>query len=199
MNLSSESEINFSADGLSFLNASTNMGVKDIGFQLTVEGKDIVANYGTATDVSGTLIAAADVGNGLSIQTTVTPVAGLNAVMIQHRIMNAFKRSVFISKAATGQFSKSAAVLHGKGSWLGWDLRYCHTDNVRTERYSHCQMEYPYVRMLPVETTRLDRGEDQAFPALFIKDLKGGRETFDGEFITKRLEGRSSLLFDIIG
>lgn len=143
-----------SETGLTFIDSNANWGVRDLSLRLTVDGQPA--------------------GDGLRAQSTITPVTEFNAVVLTHTITNVTDRTVRF-RAATGQFANSAAVLHGKGGWLGWDLRYCHTDNVRTERYPHCQMEYPYVRMLPVETTRLGRGEDQAFPALFIKDLKSKR------------------------
>jgi hypothetical protein len=165
--------INLQENGLCFVDADANMGVKDFGLRLTVAGKNVVVRYKAATEAGGAVTAEAEVGTGLTVQTTATPVAGLRAVVLQHRLANASKQPVWISEAATGQFVPSAAVLHGKGSWLGWDLRCCHTDHVRTEHYPHCQMEYPYLRMLPTETVRLGRGEDQAFPAFFIKDLQG--------------------------
>jgi hypothetical protein len=160
-------------NGLCFADADANMGVKDFGLRLTVAGKDVVARYGAATEAAGVVTAEADIGSGLTVRTTATPVSGLRAVVLQHRLANPSAKPVWISAAATGQFAESAAVLHGKGSWLGWDLRCCHTDHVRTEHYPHCQMEYPYLRMLPTETVRLGRGEDQSFPAFFIKDLQG--------------------------
>jgi hypothetical protein len=165
--------IGLQENGLSFIDAEANMGVKDLGLRLTVAGKDVVMRYGPATEAGGVGSAEADAGNGLTVQSTATPVDGLRAVVLQHRLANASQQPVWISAAATGQFVETAAVLHGKGSWLGWDLRCCHTDHVRTEHYPHCQMEYPYLRMLPTETVRLGRGEDQAFPAFFIKDLQG--------------------------
>jgi hypothetical protein len=161
--------ITLKPQGVCFLAPDANVGIKDLGLRLTIGGTAVDVCY----ESGGGLTAEATAGSALRVRTTITPVEGLNAVVLTHRITNKADRAVRFT-AATGQFAASAAVLHGKGSWLGWDLRYCHTDNVRTERYPHCQMEYPYVRMLPVETVRLGRGEDQAFPALFIKDLKGG-------------------------
>jgi hypothetical protein len=165
--------IALSENGLSFVDVEANMGVKDLGLRLTRAGQDVIVRYGATTEAGDALTAEADAGNGLTVRTTVTPVAGLNAVVLQHRIANGAGSPVWINAAATGQFAATAAVLHGKGSWLGWDLRCCHTDHVRTEHYPHCQMEYPYLRMLPTATVRLGRGEDQAFPALFIQDIQG--------------------------
>jgi hypothetical protein len=155
--------------GLTFADVAANMGVRDLGLRLTIAGKVTDVRYDSLQEMA----AEANVGGTLRVRTTVTPVADLDAVVLTHQLTNTSGHLVRF-QASTGAFANTAAVHNGKGSWLGWDLRYCHTDNVRTERYPHCQMEYPYVRMVPVETTRLGRGEDQAFLALFIKDLKGG-------------------------
>ena len=168
----------FEENGLSFT-AEDHSGIKNFGLRLVVEGKPHVSAYATVSPHEGGFIAEAKAGDDLSIRSTVEPVPGLDAVVLRHTISNGAKRPVFVNEAATGQVSASAAVLHGKGGWLGWDLRFAHTDNVRTERYPHCQMEYPYVRMLPTETVRLGRGQDQAFPALWLLD---GRSNFSVVF-----------------
>lgn len=174
MRTSSGLEFALAAEGLAFVDAAANMGVKALGLRLTVEGRAVDVRYGDAVESDGHLVAESAVDARLVVRTIVEPVCGLNAVTLRHTLLNRSSRPVWINAAATGQFTDAAAVSHGKGTFgLGWDLRFCHTDNVRTERYPHCQMEYPYARMLPIETVVLGRGEDQAFPALFIKDLKG--------------------------
>ncbi|HEY3418458.1 MAG TPA: hypothetical protein VGM23_16405, partial [Armatimonadota bacterium] len=161
--------------GLSFADSTANMGVKDLGVRLTVEGTETIIRYRSVRQTGDGLTAEGDTGNGLVVKTTVTPVDGLRAVVLEHQIINTSARPVWINAVATGLFAPSASVLPGLGHGLGWDLRYCHTDLVRSERYPHCQVEYPYVRMLPTETVRLGRGEDQAFPALGLLDLQGRR------------------------
>ncbi len=165
--------VTLSEHGLGFRDAEANMGVVDLGLGLTIEGQPVVVRYGAATRDEAGWAAEGAAGPELSVRTTVHPVPGRQAVVLRHVIRNSAARPVFLNEAATGQFVESAAVLAGKGGWLGWDLRFCHTDNVRTEHYPHCQMEYPYVRMLPTELVRLGRGEDQAFPALWICDQHG--------------------------
>lgn len=162
----------YNENGLSFT-ADENNGLKDFGLRLVVEGKPHVLKYGVITSHEGGFVAEAKAATDIAVRSTVQPVPGLDAIVLQHTVRNGSKRPVFINEAATGQFVESAAVLHGKGSWLGWDLRYCHTDNIRTERYPHCQMEYPYVRMLPAEKVQLGFGQDQSFPALWIRDGAG--------------------------
>jgi len=163
----------FNENGLTFSDIETNIGVRDLGFCLVVEGKTTIVRYGVSQSEDNSVVAVGKVGMDLTVRTTVVPVPGLQAVVISHRIISTAKRPIFIQSAATGQLTESAAVLHGRGNSAGWDLRFCHTDNVRTERYPHCQMEYPYVRMLPVETARLGAGEDQSFPGLWIRDQRG--------------------------
>jgi hypothetical protein len=163
----------FSKDGISFVDADANIGVKNLGLKLVIEGSANVICYDNICTDKDTIIGEGCVGGSLRIITTVNMHKKLNAVVLQHKICNSSPRPIWINSAATGQFSADAAILHGKGGWLGMDLRYCHTDNVRTERYPHCQMEYPLVRMLPVETVQLGMGQDQSFPALYIKDERG--------------------------
>lgn len=155
--------------GLTFADATANIGVRDLGLRLTIAGTETDVRYDTLHGMA----AEASIGGTLHVRTTVAPLVGQDAVVLTHQLTNTSGRPLRF-QASTGAFAKTSAVHHGRGSGLGWDLRYVHTDNVRTERYPHCQMEYPYVRMLPVETTRLGRGEDQSFPALFIQDVKGG-------------------------
>ncbi len=161
-----------SETGITFFNPESNMGVRDLNLRLTVEGKNFDVAYASIVEEDGQFVGEGSAGPDIQVKTTLERVAGLDAVIIRHTVRNSAKRPVFVNQAATGQFAETAAVLHGKGNWLGLDLRYAHTDNVRTERYPHCQMEYPYVRMLPPEPLRLGLGEDQAFPGLFIKDLR---------------------------
>ena len=164
--------MHFTEHGLNFVNPTANMGVKDLGLRLTWADRDVVMRFDTIREADGAWIAAGEAGHGVTVRTTAVPVAGLCAVVLQHQIFNASAHPVIIN-AATGQFAPSAAVLHGAGNGLGWDLRCCHTDHVRNEHYPHCQMDYPYLRMLPTETQRLGIGEDQAFPALCIQDMQG--------------------------
>lgn len=159
-----------SENGLSFFNPKTNIGIKDFSLRLVISGKPEVIQLGPAADSEHSLIAAGRIGNALDVTTTASRLPQQNAVVLTHSLTNITTESITVEEAATGQFRASAKVLHGLGSWLGWELRYCHTDNVRTERYPHCQMEYPYERMLPTTTVELGRGEDQSFPALWVKD-----------------------------
>lgn len=160
--------------GLTFLDPVAGSGVRGLGLSLTVEGLQAVVRYAPAVETPDGLAAEGEAAQGLTVRTTVERVPGLDAVVLRHCVRNPTDAAILFS-ASTGQFAGTSAVLPGSGGWLGWDWRYCHTDNVRTERYPYCQMEYPYLRMLPTETVTLGRGEDQSFPALHLVHLRDRR------------------------
>jgi len=160
--------------GISYFDEAANIGVKNLRLRLVLEGEPVVVLLSQQSDSVHVLEGVGNAGEHLSVRTVITRIDSLHAIVVSHTISNTGTLPVRVKEASTGQFGDASAVLHGYGSWLGWDLRYCHTDNVRTEHYPHCQMEYPYFRMLPVDKVRLGGGEDQAFPALFVKDQKGG-------------------------
>jgi hypothetical protein len=154
-----------SETGITFFNPESNMGVRDLNLRLTVEGKNFDVAYASIVEEDGQFVGEGSAGPDIQVKTTLERVAGLEAVIIRHTVRNSAKRPVFVNQAATGQFAETAAVLHGKGNWLGLDLRYAHTDNVRTERYPHCQMEYPYgsdsekTRLFPVCSSKTSAPE----------------------------------------
>jgi hypothetical protein len=115
--------IQLNETGLTFSDAATNMGVRDLVLRLTIDGTVTDVRYDSLQEMA----AEANVGGTLRVRTTVAPVADLDAVVLTHQLTNTSKRPVRVH-AATGAFAKTSAVHHGKGSWLGWDLRYCHTD-----------------------------------------------------------------------
>ncbi|MEI6519857.1 MAG: hypothetical protein WCO98_07435, partial [bacterium] len=117
----------FSKDGISFVNADANIGVKNLGLKLVIEGSANVICYDNICTDKDKIIGEGCVGENLRIITTVNMHKKLNAVVLQHKICNSSPRPIWINSAATGQFSAGAAILHGKGGWLGMDLRYCHT------------------------------------------------------------------------
>lgn len=167
--------IQLTSSGITFRDSSNNMGVRNLGLRIVTGARVYVASFATIeTAGDGRHFGGALVGDNLRVETIVTPAPDIQAVVVRHLLHNLSSSRIVVDSAATGQFAPEAGILHGKGSWLGWDLRYCHTDNVRTEHYPHCQMEYPYERMLPTRSTRLGDGEDQAFPALYIKDMRSG-------------------------
>jgi hypothetical protein len=162
-------------EGLTFFDADANLGVKQLQLRLHVDGRDWLVRHDTIHQSGDSWVGEAQVGAGLRVTTRVEPAPGPNALVIRHELHNTRSAPIWIASAATGCFAPGSAVLHGQGSWLGWDLRCCHTDHVRNEHYPHCLMEYPYFRMPPTQTVHLGRGEDQSFPAFFLKDMQGRR------------------------
>jgi hypothetical protein len=69
--------------------------------------------------------------------------------------------------------SASAGAIDGVGGPVFsdnhiWRGRFCHMDNVRTEKYPWCRPEYPYVRPLPREETLFGNQESQPVPAMIL-------------------------------
>ena len=156
---------NFSTNGFSFFDKSANNGVRDFTLRYVLDdGRPRWALYSTLGPSSAT----ADLGGGLTLTTSIKSLAKINAIVVTHTFSNAGAVARWVRDVATVPAPESGALLHGKGNWLGWNHRYMHTDNVRTEHYPHCQMEYPLVRMLPDKVDRLGAGEDQSYPALYI-------------------------------
>ncbi len=168
-------QLKITTRGLSFFDPDSNIGVRDLGLSLVMDEKKFDVELTSHGSEGHEHWGEANVGGLLKIRTTASPSVVSGSIVLTHCLTNISSHPVVIASAVTGQFHEGSAVLHGKGSWLGWELRYVHTDNVRTEKYPHCQMEYPYERMLPVHTVELGAGEDQAFPALYVKDLRSRR------------------------
>jgi hypothetical protein len=106
-------------------------------------------------------------------RTEVRLLEGLDAATVQHTLTNQDERLVCHVRNLRSAQSDA-------GVWVPfrrpYDLRYCHTDNVRTERYPFCQTDSPYVRSLPTDTIQRGIGEDQPFPAIYFtdKDYRNG-------------------------
>jgi len=166
--------IELNGAGATVCDPGCNTGFRHFGLQVVVEGKPITVVPARSGAMGAELWSEAETDGGLQVRTTLSPARGGQGWILRHILHNTSAQPLVVESASTGQFLPGSCVLHGGGSWLGWELRYCHTDNVRTEHYPHCQMEYPYERMLPVRKTLLGAGEDQAFPALYIKDLRSG-------------------------
>lgn len=157
----------FDRNGLTFVDRDANLGVVKLGLRLQIQENEYIAEYDDSC--------CCQPEQNILIRAAVAAVPELNAIILTHKISNSGKCPVWIKNLAVGTFAREAALPGGKGSGAGWDLRFCHTDNVRSEHYPHCQMEYPYYRMLPSSTVTLGNGEDQPFPGLFIKDEAGHR------------------------
>jgi len=165
------SRIALGPDGLTFLNEAEGLGVVDLGLCVTLEGVDHRVAWEQFETTADGVAARGRAGDGsLTCWTEVAMAAGLDAITVRHTLVNDSAGEVTVTGAATGQFADSACVRLGRIHM--YDGRYCHNDNVRTERFPQFQPEYPYVRMLPVEPVVLGVGEDQPVPGLYLTDRR---------------------------
>ncbi len=150
--------------GISFANEA-GFGLQNLQLRLFTSHGDAIVTYDSVNDGVG----EATVLEKLRVKTEVKAVSD-TVITVSHTLENTGISPFWIKDAATGQFAADSAVTAGKSNGLGWDLRFAHTDNLRTEKYPHCLMEYPWYRVLPIQPVVLGEGEDQAFPALYICD-----------------------------
>ncbi|MEI6519502.1 MAG: hypothetical protein WCO98_05625, partial [bacterium] len=123
----SKASFNITVHGISFMNQKLNIGVKNMGLRLNVDNVIHDVQFQDAIEKDGGLVATGVISSGLTVHTVIMPVNNLDAIIVTHKICNLSPRPIWINSAATGQFAADASILHGKGGWLGMDLRYCHT------------------------------------------------------------------------
>lgn len=145
-------------------------GVAFDGMQLAlqVDGAELLPAYDPAQPLEDGGLQARGSCGGLEVRTTIRP-AGADAVEVAHAIRNTSQRPARI-QAITTRLAPGGRIAMGTPDH--YQLLHCHTDNVRTERCDagmpHCQGEFPYARPLPTEPREYGRGEDQAFPGLYV-------------------------------
>lgn len=179
------------ADGISAEVPERKLGVRHLQLRLTIEGKPWVVRY---DQVQSTHAVATDSNNRVRVTTKLRSVNGLStAAVFEHTLENLTSSPIWVSDLATGQFAADAGVKLGAGHGLGWDYRYTHTDNVRTERYPHCMMDYPLVRVLPIHRVKLGAGQDQPFPAVYFSNTSTG----DGLVIAAASQNNSLQTYEL--
>ncbi len=88
------------------------------------------------------------------------------ALRVDRRITNTAKVSHVIRSAASGGVGgMGGPVFTDNHIWRG---RYCHLDNVRTEKFPWCRPEFPYVRNLPKSDTVFGNQESLVVPAMIL-------------------------------
>ncbi len=164
-----KTEILYSKNGFTFFDESARMGVKNLGLRVSADGRtsDFIPSK---TVKKGPVILVLGNAGSLACICEIRRIQGLDAATIRFTLENRSRKIIKIGDISFGIFSDDASVLVGKSSQL--DMRYCHTDNVRTEYYPYCQGESPLVRSLPIRDTLLGTGEDQPFPAIYFTDRK---------------------------
>ncbi len=157
-------------NGFSLFNESLDAGLLEIGLRVCAGGKTLDVAYDAAEESDGAIVATGSAAGVLRCRTEVRPAGADNAVRVAHTLSNESRAPIQLDCVCSGQFAPDSAVrLAGVHMY---DARYCHDDNVRTERFPYFQPEYPYVRQLPVEPVELGVCEDQPFPALYLTDRK---------------------------
>ena len=91
---------------------------------------------------------------------------GNGALRVERHIINRAKVSHVIRSASAGRVGDSGGPVFSDNHI--WRARYCHMDNVRTEKFPWCRPEYPYVRSLPKSDTVFGNQESQAVPAMIL-------------------------------
>ena len=159
------------AEGLTLMELDGQVGVRGMKLRLKMEEvvHDVV--YATARAQGGALIAEQPIaGTPLRCRVRVRPVEEASAVVVEHELEHDGDTAVRLRFASFGLFGAAASVR--MGDTARWDLRYMHTDNMRTEEYPYCQGEFPLVRPLPTRPVWVGRGHDQPFPALYLTDKR---------------------------
>ncbi len=166
--------------------APASTGVRGFALRLTTPQGAFVASYTPAPAAGTDRIGAQAVfaGCALTAKASFRLLPTADALLIEHTLVNTGTAPVSLCDAALGQFQPSAGVLVDR--LPGWDLRFVHTDNVRSERFPYCQGESPYVRNLPTFPVTIGAGEDQPFPAILFTEKGYGRGVVFGA-ATQRL------------
>lgn len=156
------------SNGISFFSETKKVGLWNLRAVMEVDGETESVSYEEIEQHDNALSVVGRVGNtDIECETTIRGLDCANAVKIGYRLTN-------MSEGRVYHLSGLRTVQGAPGLWLPhhrpYDLRYCHTDNVRTERYPFCQTEAPYVRALPTQMIRCGVGEDQPLPAIYLTD-----------------------------
>ncbi|MBC2603180.1 alpha-galactosidase [Puniceicoccus vermicola] len=156
-------------DGFSIFDAERELGLLQLGVRVDVGGVFYPVVFKDITETS----AAGIFYHGLlRCQIRLIKVPGRRAYQIEYTIENPSSQTVQLGEVETGQFGDGDGVKVGRVS--DWDIRFCHTDNLRIERYPHCQMDLPYLKIPPVDPIHLGRGEDQPFPGIYLTNREYG-------------------------
>jgi len=167
----SGAEMAIGPDGASFFDAAGNVGFRNLQLHLTADGHPQTVTYDEFAATDAGLEASGPVGGSpLRCRTQLRAAAGPGAVVVRNVLVNATDRPVTVGDVEWGQFGDAAAVHCGRAG--AWEVRFCHTDNVRSERYPYCDVASPYVRPIPHEQRILGDGQDQPFPAIYLTDRR---------------------------
>ena len=101
------------------------------------------------------------------------------ALRVERRITNTAKTSHVVRSASAGGIGGIGGPVFTDNHI--WRARYCHMDNVRTEKFPWCRPEYPYVRNLPKSDTIFGNQESQAVPAMILTNDSYSQLLLEGQ------------------
>lgn len=151
----------------SFLAEAGKLGWRDLGLGITTNHGFEPLAAAECTQVAGDDLTVSGQYVKSGLQETISfSVRPNRALVVTRKITNPGKASVLLAGACAGRIDGHGAPSFGENSV--WRARYCHLDNLRTEKYPRCRPEYPYVRTLPWSGTWLGGQESQAAPVLML-------------------------------
>lgn len=104
---------------------------------------------------------------------------GNGALRVERCITNTARTSHVIRSASAGRVGGIGGPVFSDNHI--WRARYCHMDNVRTEKFPWCRPEYPYVRPLPKSDTVFGSQESQAVPAMILTNDSYSQLLLEGQ------------------
>lgn len=164
------STLRINAEGFGFFNEEDNLGVWELGLEMWLNGERRGVRYHEVEPTENGFDAVGYVGQSqVQCRTELRLLPDVDAATVQHTLTNQ-------AEGLLRHVRDIVSTAGDEGVWVPfrrpYDLRYCHTDNVRTENYPFCQTESPYVSSLPTRTVQRGTGEDQPFPAIYFTDFE---------------------------
>lgn len=168
------------ADGrFSYTLAGANLGWSQIGFTLGTHhgtGKGGFEYYTHSGPEAFKCTAVNPTADGMEMngaysapgleETITLRLLDNGALRVERRIRNTAQVSHVIRSASAGGVGGLGGPVFSDNHI--WRARYCHMDNVRTEKFPWCRPEYPYVRSLPKSDTVFGNQESQALPVMIL-------------------------------
>jgi len=170
------------ADGrFSYTVAGKNLGWVQIAFTLGTHygtgkgGFEYYTHSGPETFACATINGIADgfemrgTYSAPGVEETISlRLLGNGALRVDRHVHNTAQVSHVIRSASAGAVGGIGGPVFADNHI--WRARYCHMDNVRTEKFPWCRPEYPYVRPLPKSDTVFGNQENQAVPAMILSN-----------------------------
>ena len=164
------------------------LGWREIGLALTTDrGCESFIGEECGSGGDGMMVKGRYSGSGLQETAAFCPGSG-GSLVVTRKIKNTGPASVLVKSAGAGRMSGRGAPTFTDSSV--WRARYCHLDNLRTERYPRCRPEYPYERGLPWSGTWLGDQESQAAPVLLLTNDRHTELLVEGQLKQERARMR---------